>query len=47
MIQPNGRRLLVEVGVEHLLYQFGPPELATPDGALIDPTEADAPSPAP
>ena len=26
VIQPNGKRLLVEVGVEHLLYQFGPPE---------------------
>ena len=23
MVQPNGQRLLVEVGVEHLLYQFG------------------------
>lgn len=26
VVQPNGKRLLVEVGVENLLYQFGTPE---------------------
>ncbi|MCH1494339.1 MAG: PQQ-binding-like beta-propeller repeat protein [Rubripirellula sp.] len=35
MIQPNGQRLLVEVGVEHLLYQFGESDAAeAAEGAL-------------
>ena len=33
IVQPNGQRLLVEVGVEHLLYQFG----ETEEGQSSDP----------